>query len=83
MHGTMGMKVLKQRREEMLREAELNHLKKPLGAQETHCFPVVLDRGVGPGEGRRCSAQVLSAAKERRLGSGEAAAWANRGTPIR
>ena len=84
MHGTMGMKVLKQRREEMLHEAELNHLKKPLrAAQETHCFPVVLDRGVGPSEGRRCSAQVLSAAKERRLGSGEAVAWANRGTPIR
>jgi hypothetical protein len=28
----MGMKVLKQRREEMLHEAELNHLKKPLRA---------------------------------------------------
>ena len=32
MHGTMDMKVLKQRREEMLHEAELNHLKKPLRA---------------------------------------------------
>jgi hypothetical protein len=29
----MGMKVLKQRREEMLREAELNRLKKPLRAE--------------------------------------------------
>ena len=33
MHGTMGMKVLKQRREEMLREAELNLLKKALRAE--------------------------------------------------
>ena len=32
-HGTMGMKVLKQRREEMLREAELNLLKKALRAE--------------------------------------------------
>jgi len=84
-HGTMGMKVLKQRREEVLREAELNLLKKALRAERKR--PATsrwgLDRGVGPGEGRRRTAQVLSAAEERRLGSGEAAAWANRGTPIR
>ena len=33
MHGTMGMKVLKQRREEVLREAELNLLKKASRAE--------------------------------------------------
>lgn len=33
MHGTMGMKVLKQRREEMLREPERNRLKKALRAK--------------------------------------------------
>jgi hypothetical protein len=31
-YGTMSMKVLAQRREEMLREAELNQLKKALQA---------------------------------------------------
>ena len=32
MYGTMSMEVLAQRREEMLREAELNQLKKALQA---------------------------------------------------
>jgi hypothetical protein len=32
MYGTMSMEVLKQQREELLREAELNHLKKALKA---------------------------------------------------
>ncbi len=85
MHGTMGMKVLKQRREEMLREPELNRLKKALRVERNRpaaprWAPTVVQHA---GDSRQRAAQVLSDAKERRLGSGEAAAWANRGTLIR
>jgi hypothetical protein len=33
MHGNMDLRVIEQRREEMLREAELNRLKKAMGAK--------------------------------------------------
>ena len=85
MHGTKGMKVLKQWREEMLREPELNRLKKALRAERnrpaaSRWASTVVQHA---GDPRQRAAQVLSDAKERRLGSGEAAAWANRGTSIR
>ena len=85
MHGVMGMKVLKQRREEVLREPELNRLKKALRAERkrpaaSRWASTVVQHA---GDPRQRAAQVLSDAKERRLGSGEAAAWANRGTSIR
>ena len=85
MHGTRGMKVLKQRREEMLREPERNRLKKALRAKRKRpaaprwASTVVQHAGVP----RQRAAQVLSDAQERRLGSADAAAWANRGTLIR
>ena len=53
MYGAMSLEVLEQWREEMLREAELNQLKKALQAnRKRSATPVGLDRGVGAAEGR-------------------------------
>ena len=69
MYGTMSREVLERRRAEMLREAELNRLKKALTSesQETRHLPVGLDLGVGADEGRRSPPQVLPDAEELRL----------------
>lgn len=61
MYGTMSMEVLKQRREELMREAELGRLKVAASSElrESRYPSAGLDRNVGAGEGRRTPSQVL------------------------
>ena len=67
MDGMMDLQVLERRHEEMLREAELNRLKKALRADREGIrhSPVGLDRGMGADQGRRPPPQVLQDAEER------------------
>jgi hypothetical protein len=83
--GTTSVKVLERRREEMPREAGLKPPKNALGKE---CKRLALSRWGSTvtrvlDEGLRPSPGVLSDAKERRLGSREAATRENRRMPIR
>jgi hypothetical protein len=83
--GTTSVEVLERRREEMAGEAGLKRPKNALREERKWLalsrWDSTVDRVVD--EGLRPSPRVLSDAKERRLGSREAAIWENRRVPIR
>jgi hypothetical protein len=79
----MGMEVLGQRREEMLREAELNRLKKMLRADRKGPIASGWASTVAWEVTRAIGLLRKSSGRRRTPASAVEAAWTNRETPVR